>query len=330
MKKLFSVLLAALLLCSLCGVTAAADDAEEVCGTYTMISAFSEEDGDLSETIQIMNNMGMTSTLTVNADGSGLLNLFGEEHVLQFDFAGGTFTSDDEEEALPYRYEDGQITIGDESNSFVFSKEGLEETKKLFHGPFRYFTLSDVTTEDGESVLDDYVESEEDAAGVSLCLFEDGSALFRDLDDTLEMYFDFEEKTVDAGDGNIYPFALEGELLVITNDNEEYIVLEQADPGFEGPYVMTSMVTEGEGDLTDQLKVLDAVGMLPKLAAEADGSAVLDLFDEEMHLQFDFETMQVELDGESLPFTYEYGAILIGDETNSMGFARVLPEAEES
>ena len=330
MKKLFSVLLAALLFCSLCGITASADNAEDVCGTYTMISAFSEEDGDLSETIQIMNNMGMTSTLTVNADGSGLLDLFGEEHVLQFDFAGETFTSDDEEEALPYRYEDGQITIGDESNSFVFSKEGLEETKKPFQGPYRYFTLSDVQTEDGESVLDDYIESGEDAAGVSLCLFEDGSALFRDLEDTLEMYFDFEEMTVDAGDGDIYPFALEGELLVIMNDNEEYVVLEQADPGFEGPYAMTSLVTEGEGDLTDQLKVLDAVGMLPRLEAQADGSAVLDLFGEEMHLQFDFEAMQVEMDGERLPFTYEYGELLIGDETNSMGFARVLPEAEDA
>ena len=328
MKKLFSVLLAALLLCSLCGVTAAADDAEDVCGSYTLISAISEEDGDLSETIQIMNNLGMTSTLTVNADGSGLLDLFGEEHALQFDFAAETFTSDDGEE-LPYHYEDGQITIGDESNSFVFSKEGLEETKKPFQGPFRYFTLSDVMTEDGESVLDDYVESDEEAAGVSLCLFEDGSALFRDLEDTLEMYFDFEEMTVDAGDGDIYPFALEGELLVIMNDNEEFVVLEQADPGFEGPYVMTSLVTEGEGDLTDQLKVLDAVGMLPTLAAEADGSAVLDLFGEEMHLQFDFEAMEAEMDGERLPFTYEYGELLIGDETNSMGFARVLPEAEE-
>ena len=328
MKKLFSVFLAALLLLTLCGVTAAADNAEEVSGSYTLINAISQEDGDLSESIRIMNSMGMTSTLTINPDGSGLLDLFGEEHTLQFDFDGETFTSDDGE-ALSYHYEDGQITIGDENDAFIFSKEGLEETKKPFQGPFRYFLLVDVQTEDGKSVLEEYVESEEDAADVSLCLFADGSARFRDLDDTLEMSFNFEAMTVDV-DGDTYPFTLEDTLLVIMNDNEEFVVLEQADPGFEGPYVMTSLVTEGEGDVTDQLKVLDAVGMLPKLEAKADGSAVLDLFDEKLHLQFDFETMQVEMEGESLPFTYEFGVLLIGDETESMGLARVLPEAEES
>ena len=329
MKKLFSVLLAALLLCSLCGVTAAADDAEDVCGSYTLISAISEEDGDLTESIRIMNEMGMASTLTVNADGSGLLDLFGEEHALQFDFAAETFTSDDGEE-LPYHYEDGQITIGDESNSFLFSKEGLEESEEPFQGPFRFYTLTDVMTEDGESVLDEYVGDEEEIDDISLFLFDDGSALFQDLDDTLEMFFDFEEMTVTVGEGDSYPFSLEDTVLIIMNDAGELIVLEQEDPGFEGPYVMISLVTEGEGDMTDQLKLLDAVGMLPTLAAEEDGSAVLDLFGEEMHLQFDFEAMEAEMDGERLPFTYEYGELLIGDETNSMGFARVLPEAEES
>ena len=328
MKKLFSLLLVVLLLCSLCGVSAAADNAEDIVGTYTLVSAYNEENGDLSESLQLMATLGMTATLTVNPDGSAVFDLFGEQQDLHFDFAAGTVSSDDGED-LPYRLEDGKLYLGDETNYFVFSEEGLEPADTSFQGPFRYFLVTTVQDAKGNDVLDEYDISEDELGSVGLFLFEDGSARFEDLDSTLDMYFDFENMTVDAGDGDILPFSLEGTTLVLENTYGEYMVLEQTDPGFVGPYEMTFMVTESQGDLSEQISVLKAVGMTPTLTLEEDGSGVLVIVEDRMNLQFDFDAMTVEVDGESLPFTYEFGVIQVGEGSNAMHFARILPEPEE-
>ncbi len=328
MKKLFSLLLVVLLLCSLCGVSAAADNAEDIVGTYTLVSAYNEENGDLSESLQLMATLGMTATLTVNPDGSAVFDLFGEQQDLHFDFAAGTVSSDDGED-LPYRLEDGKLYLGDETNYFVFSEEGLEPADTSFQGPFRYFLVTTVQDAKGNDVLDEYDISEDELGSVGLFLFEDGSARFEDLDSTLDMYFDFENMTVDAGDGDILPFSLEGTTLVLENTYGDYMVLEQTDPGFVGPYEMTFMVTESQGDLSEQISVLKAVGMTPTLTLEEDGSGVLVIVEDRMNLQFDFDAMTVEVDGESLPFTYEFGVIQVGEGSNAMHFARILPEPEE-
>lgn len=328
MKKLFSLLLVVLLLCSLCGVSAAADNAEDIVGTYTLVSAYNEENGDLSESLQLMATLGMTATLTVNPDGSAVFDLFGEQQDLHFDFAAGTVSSDDGED-LPYRLEDGKLYLGDETNYFVFSEEGLEPADTSFQGPFRYFLVTTVQDAKGNDVLDEYDISEDELSSVGLFLFEDGSARFEDLDSTLDMYFDFENMTVDAGDGDILPFSLEGTTLVLENTYGDYMVLEQTDPGFVGPYEMTFMVTESQGDLSEQISVLKAVGMTPTLTLEEDGSGVLVIVEDRMNLQFDFDAMTVEVDGESLPFTYEFGVIQVGEGNNAMHFARILPEPEE-
>lgn len=328
MKKLFSLVLAVLLLCSLCGVSAAADSEEDIVGTYTLVSAYNEENGDLSESLQLMATLGMTATLTVNPDGSAVFDLFGEQQDLHFDFAAGTVSSDDGED-LPYRLEDGKLYLGDETNYFVFSEEGLEPADTSFQGPFRYFLVTTVQDAKGNDVLDEYDISEDELSSVGLFLFEDGSARFEDLDSTLDMYFDFENMTVDAGDGDILPFSLEGTTLVLENTYGDYMVLEQTDPGFVGPYEMTFMVTESQGDLSEQISVLKAVGMTPTLTLEEDGSGVLVIVEDRMNLQFDFDAMTVEVDGESLPFTYEFGVIQVGEGSNAMHFARILPEPEE-
>ena len=288
MKKLFSLLLVVLLLCSLCGVSAAADNAEDIVGTYTLVSAYNEENGDLSESLQLMATLGMTATLTVNPDGSAVFDLFGEQQDLHFDFAAGTVSSDDGED-LPYRLEDGKLYLGDETNYFVFSEEGLEPADTSFQGPFRYFLVTTVQDAKGNDVLDEYDISEDELGSVGLFLFEDGSARFEDLDSTLDMYFDFENMTVDAGDGDILPFSLEGTTLVLENTYGDYMVLEQTDPGFVGPYEMTFMVTESQGDLSEQISVLKAVGMTPTLTLEEDGSGVLVIVEDRMNLQFDFD-----------------------------------------
>ena len=76
MKKVLSLLLAAVLLCGLCGVSALAEGEADIFGSYTLIDMLdSSSDEDMTEAIQAMAALGMSATLTVNEDGSALIHL---------------------------------------------------------------------------------------------------------------------------------------------------------------------------------------------------------------------------------------------------------------
>jgi hypothetical protein len=146
--------------------------------------------------------------------------------------------------------------------------------------------------------------------------------------ESTDVQFDFDTMTVTAEDETA-SFTLDGDFLSILDSEDITGNFVLADPGFVGPYVMTGMVSGEEGDMSEQLVLLDALNMLPTLVIDEDGSGALDLFGSEMALVFDFEALMVDIDGESIPFTYDKGVIGIGEGDQSMSFARVLPEADE-
>ena len=76
---------------------------------------------------------------------------------------------------------------------------------------------------------------------------------------------------------------------------------------------MTAMVNGEDGDMSEQLALLEAVNMLPTLVIDEDGKGVLDLFDSDMEMVFDFEAMMADIQGEKVPFTYDKGVIEIGE-----------------
>lgn len=325
MKKLLSLLLAAILLCSLCGATALAEKYDEIFGEYTLVNMLSaDSDEDMTEMVQAMAALGMKATLVVNEDGSAVMDMFGEQQELRFDFDTQTVT--DGEDAIPYSFNGEELIIGTEEQGFVFSKAGIELPERS-GGPFDYYVAIDVLNTDGVSVLEQYCEPEE-ASGVTLVLFRSGEGTFTDSDEVYEMVFDFDTMMVTVEEDE-FPFKLEDTTLYITNVNGDIIVMEKADPGFVGPYVMTAMVNGEDGDMSEQLALLEAVNMLPTLVIDEDGKGVLDLFDSEMEMIFDFEAMMADIQGEKVPFTYDKGVIEIGEGDQYMSFARVLPEADE-
>ena len=325
MKKLLSLLLAAILLCSLCGATALAEKYDEIFGEYTLVNMLSaDSDEDMTEMIQAMAAMGMSATLVINEDGSAVMDMFGEQQELRFDFDTQTVT--DGEDAIPYSFNGEELIIGTEEQGFVFSKAGIELPERS-GGPFDYYVVVDVLNTDGVSVLEQYCEPEE-ASGVTLVLFRSGEGTFTDSDEVYEMVFDFDTMMVTVEEDE-FPFKLEDTTLCITNVSGDIIVMEKADPGFVGPYVMTAMVNGEDGDMSEQLALLEAVNMLPTLVIDEDGKGVLDLFDSDMEMIFDFEAMTADIQGEKVPFTYDKGVIEIGEGDQYMSFARVLPEADE-
>ena len=103
-----------------------------------------------------------------------------------------------------------------------------------------------------------------------------------------------------------------------------------ADPGIVGPYAMTALITEDQGDQTEALSALSLIGLPPTLTIEENGDAHLELFGTTMELHFDFDTVTVtsEEEDEELDFSYENGTLHIEEDGNSMTFRRIPSEEE--
>ena len=326
MKKLLSLLLAAILLCSLCGVSALAEKYAEIFGEYTLVDLYSADmEEDTAGIVQAMAALGMSATLVINEDGSALMDIFGEQQELTFDFDAQTVS--DGEDAIPFSFDGEKLIIGDEEQGFVFSKGGVEMPERS-GGPFSFYLMTELLDADGVDLLPGIKENFEEDTLFALYLFKDGSGILEMYGESTPVQFDFDTMTITAEDETA-TFTLEGDFLSILDSEDVTGNFVLADPGFVGPYVMTAMVSGEEGDMSEQLVLLEAVNMLPTLVIDEAGKGTLDLFGSEMALVFDFEALMVDIEGESIPFTYDKGVIGIGEDEQFMSFARVLPESDE-
>ena len=332
MKKTLSILLVLLMLCSLCGVTAMADDAADVVGSYRLVSFKAGDQEITEEMIALMESAGRPGTLTVNEDGSAVLDLFGEQTLnLHFDFAAGTVDADGD--ALNYTLDGDVLTIGDADGAMVFSKGSAVQRGV---GSFRLFAAVDVLDPAGSSVLDEYVDDPAEAASVTLTLFNAGDAIFSDLGEVVDMDFDFDAMTFSVhGEDEVFPFLLDGTHMYLENMDGNTIVMEQADPGWVGPYELTDMSEdmmenfETEGfENADIYQMMRVMGMLPTLSIDENGHGTLSMFGQTMELEFDFDAMTVSSEGEPIPFTYENGTLSFGMDGSYLSFGRVLADGE--
>lgn len=323
MKKWIAALLALILLCSL-GVTACADDAETLPGVYAMVDMKDpDSEEDAADQLATLAAVGMTPTLTIDENGHGVLEMVGETEEMQFDFAAGTVTVS--EIVVPYDFDGTLLRFGSEGITFSFSNDPSALPQQKGNGTFCLYRLTELTDNEIEGNL------AEDGEEVRLVLFDGGAAKLGTEDEMLaELRFDFDAMTVAEGD-EVYPFELEGTTLRILGEGEERMVFEQIDPGYVGPYIVTEM-SSGEEDLSEQLALLDMMGMRPTLEVTEDGTAVMVLFGVEMKLAFDFDAMTVvgyELTGketEPMAFSYDFGVISFEQEDTLMSFSRVMNE----
>ncbi len=99
-------------------------------GPYVMVGIASEEEGDMTEQLAILAALDMAPTLTIDEDGKGELELFGEKLVMTFDFEAMTFTSEEDEEAVPFIYENGKLTLEQDGNSLQFARVMPEKAEE--------------------------------------------------------------------------------------------------------------------------------------------------------------------------------------------------------
>ncbi|MBR6114697.1 MAG: hypothetical protein IKQ10_05870 [Oscillospiraceae bacterium] len=322
MKKLLFWLLIAAMACSLGGVQVLAAEPDEIVGSYVLTDMDDGSGTDSSAMLAAMQALGMNATLEIREDGAATMYLFIQSMDLVFDFETKQVFSG--EKGVPYTYTDGVLTFGNDEASFTFTK--TEAVSAPSAGPFDYYLLY-LVKENG-------TETAYEKDDVALFVFGDGSGTLAEGEERVALKFDFEAMTVGPKDddgSSAVAFTLEDGVLTLTK-GERSLYFRQADPGHVGTYEMTGLRTEADGDLTEMLASLSALGEAPTLTIDEDGKGVISMFGDTMEICFDFETMTASaVDGngepEIFPFTYENGTLRLEEDGEYMIFRRVMSAA---
>ena len=197
--------------------------------------------------------------------------------------------------------------------------------------PGRY-TLTDM--DDGSGTDSSAMLQAMAALGMSATLIveEDGSAVMDLFGETEEFQLDFAAGVVIVGETTL-SYTYEDEKLSFGEDGA-YFTFTKGEPeapksgsGVYDLYTLVSMV-DGEGsDLSDELAVMQEMGLASTLKLFEDGAGELDLFGSTTALVFDFETMTASAEGEAVPFTLEDHCLVLGggDSGATFGFQQEDP-----
>ena len=103
------------------GAGTAAETAQEnpLAGNYAIVET-TGADGLTPETVEIMKMNDLTISLTIEEDGSGILDLFGETTALSVDATDMQMTMDDQ--TYPITVEGDKLTIRQENGDMIFQR----------------------------------------------------------------------------------------------------------------------------------------------------------------------------------------------------------------
>lgn len=209
--------------------------------------------------------------------------------------------------------------------------------------PAGSYTLVGMTDEDG-GVLDEQLKLLA-ALGqrVTLEIAEDGSGVLDFFGDTSTLRIDAAAGTAQIDDSNAAYRYADGMLTFEEPEGnmslrfacdaqpetagEPVSAPQPAAPavdggGIPGEYALRGMVDENGEDLSEQLALLQSLGMSATLSIQADGSAELDLFGDVTPMQFDFAAMTVTADGSTVPFSWDEGLLVIAEDGASLTLVR--------
>ena len=114
MKKLLRVLCVVLLVLSMAGCKKKLD----LSGTYQLNRLDSDEDSVTAEDMETLRSLGMDVLLTLEKDGTGVLDVFGEKQSLTYDIDKMTVTVGGE--SVEMKYANGELSLIDPSGTMVF------------------------------------------------------------------------------------------------------------------------------------------------------------------------------------------------------------------
>ena len=99
------------------GCSCGRSEPESPAGKYELSAMVTEGKETAPEDIELLKKKGLDCTLTLEADGTGILDLFGEETAVTWDEE--TVSAGDK--TMPYIREDKKITLTDGESSLTFS-----------------------------------------------------------------------------------------------------------------------------------------------------------------------------------------------------------------
>lgn len=98
--------------------TVAEESLAEIAGRYEVVAMVTEGRQTTPEDLALLKGKGLTCTITLEADGTGTLNLFGEQTGLTWDEKSISTA----EKSMSYTYRDDQLVVVDGDSSLTFSR----------------------------------------------------------------------------------------------------------------------------------------------------------------------------------------------------------------
>ncbi len=95
--------------------------APDITGTYEITAMVTDGEETPSEDLELMKSKGLDCTVTLEADGTGVLDLFGEET----DLTWNEEAVSTDEKAWSYSCADGQLILTDGDSSLTFLRTDL-------------------------------------------------------------------------------------------------------------------------------------------------------------------------------------------------------------
>ena len=87
-------------------------------GPYILTGMVDADGKDISDEMGLMSII----TLTISEDGTGALEVLGQQVGMRFDFDTMTVTSEEDDEAVDFTYENGTLTMSSAGNSMIFRR----------------------------------------------------------------------------------------------------------------------------------------------------------------------------------------------------------------
>ena len=94
---------------------------KDLAGNYKLVELVSDDEGDLTESLDTLADLGITFELELNEDGTGKMLLAGEGIDLTFDAAEKTITMYGQN--VTFEYKNKKITFEEEGTRMSFEKQ---------------------------------------------------------------------------------------------------------------------------------------------------------------------------------------------------------------
>ena len=339
MKKMLAILLALLMvLMAGCGGASERSAPENnAAGLYLCTGGTDENGDDMTSMLDTLSALGLYFTLELREDGTGVLDLAGDQTELTWSKSSITM----EGVKNLYTLDGDTLSLKDGKESLVFTRISAEEMEAKRKGliseegeilpddsanmvPGVYYVTD--CSKDGEAAYlsDEYLRIENDGTGVFGLLGSEYSfewtlsgTSFTFTDEEGDTFDGVYDGTVIAGDyysGYHYVFEL-------MDEPPEDFGHATAVYRMAGNYQLVAVFDEAQGDLTAYLDPNDPITM--ELRQDGTGTMYSGFDDGSESLELEWDEYTIVANGEAVSCSLEDGNLVLSDDETRMVFAPI-------